>query len=132
MLSVEASQCAVVDKACTSTVCGEDWLDDFKNNISDEEKEKMKTFEGKKKFRFGDGRIVDSKRFMHLPVTLGGKKTILGVDIVDAKIPLLLSKKTLKKMGLKLNMTDDTAEIFGKIVTLNETSSGHYCINLEN
>ena len=130
LLSVEASQSAVVDTACTSTVCGEDWLEDFENNLSKEEKKKMKENAGARSFRFGDGKTVKSKRFVHLPVTLGGKHTLLGVDVVDAKIPLLLSKKTLKKMGMKLNMIDDTAEIFGKIVTLNETSSGHYCINL--
>ena len=34
----------------------------------------------------------------------------------------------MKKAQIKLDLTDDSAEIFGKHIYLNQTSSGHYCV----
>ncbi|ESO88641.1 hypothetical protein LOTGIDRAFT_165426 [Lottia gigantea] len=39
-----------------------------------------------------------------------------------------MSRDAMKKVRVKLNTVDDTAEIFDKIVSLNITTSGHYCI----
>ena len=45
-------------------------------------------------------------------------------------MPLLLSKESLKKANAILNLNDDKAILFGQNVKLEQTSSGHYCINL--
>ena len=52
----------------------------------------------------------------------------LRTDVVAADIPLLLSRKSMKTAGINIDLTSDTATIFGKSVMLNMTSSGHYCI----
>ena len=36
----------------------------------------------------------------------------------------------MKKAGVKLDLVNDSAEIFGKHIPLNHTESGHYCIPL--
>ena len=48
-----------------------------------------------------------------------------------SNIPLLLSKEDIKRFNFKIDMQNDTAEILGKEVNLDTTSSGHYCIALQ-
>ena len=54
----------------------------------------------------------------------------IKTDVVTSDIPLLLSLETMKKAGVKLDLVNDSAEIFGKHIPLNHTESGHYCIPL--
>ena len=54
----------------------------------------------------------------------------IKTDVVTSNIPLLLSLETMKKAGVKLDLVNDSAEIFGKHIPLNHTESGHYCIPL--
>ena len=43
-------------------------------------------------------------------------------------IPLLLSRKTMKTAGVKMDLQNDTANIPRKEVTLNLSASGHYSV----
>ena len=61
---------------------------------------------------------------------LAGKKCLIETDIVDSDTPLLMSKSAMKKAAMKLDVVNDKAEIFGKEVKLENTSSGHYSIPL--
>ena len=47
-------------------------------------------------------------------------------DVVDSDIPLLLSKPDMKRIGLQIDMENDTAKIFFKVIDLGTTPSGHY------
>ena len=51
--------------------------------------------------------------------------------MVDCFIPLLLNKKAMKRGEMKINMMNDTASIRGRQIKLKCTSSGHYCIPLQ-
>ena len=59
------------------------------------------------------------------------KQCEITTDIVNNDIPLLLSKEAMKKANMKLDLVNDKAEIFGEEVTLQNTSSGHYCVPLK-
>ena len=48
-------------------------------------------------FRFGDRRGVTSKMTVILPATIGHTKVNIKTDVVEADIPLLLSKYSMKK-----------------------------------
>lgn len=50
---------------------------------------------------------------------------------MDTDIPLLLSLKSLKGAGVKLDLERDEAVILGKTVSLNFTTSGHYCMPID-
>ena len=130
LLSVEAGCSGVIDTACTSTVCGKSWLEDCYSSMDENERKAVKEFPGGRSFRFGDGRILTSVKSVHLPVVIAGKALTLSTDVVTSTIPMLLSKKVLKKLDTKIDMSDDTAVIMGQKIPLNETSSGHYCISL--
>ena len=55
---------------------------------------------------------------------------MLVVSVVENDIPLLISKKDMKKIKMQLNFTNDTVNIHGKVLNLRCTSSGHYCISV--
>ena len=65
-----------------------------------------------------------------MPSIIGGTKCTIETDIVESKLALLLSKNSLNKAQTVLDMTTDTAKMFGMPVQLFQTSSGHYCIDL--
>ena len=98
--------------------------------LNDEEKKKIKQFTGRRLFKFGGGEVLSSIACYKIPAYLAGKEITIVTDVVDSDIPLLLSIKAMKKAGIILDLVNDSAEIFGKVVSLNHTSSGHYCVSI--
>ena len=56
---------------------------------------------------------------------------MIRTDVVVSDIPLFLSRSAMKTAGVKMDMENDTANIFGKDVSLNLKTSGHYCIPID-
>jgi transposase InsO family protein len=131
ILGDESRNCAVLDTACTSTVCGRKWLQCFLGTLTDQERSSMQRSPGRKIFKFGGGEKLKSTESVCLPCTLAGKEVRIQVDVVDSDIPLLLSLKSLKGAGVKLDLEKDEAVIFGRTVSLDFTSSGHYCVPVD-
>jgi hypothetical protein len=129
--SIEARKCAVLDSACSSTVCGECWLDDYLTSLEEKDRDKVSRSTSSKLFRFGGGEKLKSEGLFKIPAYIAGKEVTINTDVVKSDIPLLLSKYAMKQAGVKLNLQDDTAEILGVHLILNETSSGHYCIPID-
>ena len=130
-LGEEARNCAVLDSACTSTVCGEAWMQGYLESLSDEDKSKVEMLPGEKVFKFGGGEKLKSQGSYKIPAVLAGKDVTIATDVVSSGIPLLLSKGAMKKAEVKMNLKDDTAEIFGIDIALNLTTSGHYCVPID-
>ena len=128
---MESYGSAVVDTACTRTVCGRNWYDQYFSTLNTEEKSDVVEETSNRTFRFGDGANVVSAKNVTFPVTIGTTKCRINSEIVEADIPLLLSKESLKRAGAVLNLEKDEATMFGKTVKLDFTSTGHYCINLK-
>ena len=91
----------------------------------------MKQTKGQRVFKFGEGTCLQSKGEYSLPVVIAGKEAIVNTDVVESDIPLLLSRKTMKKGAVKMDLENDTAAFMGKEVALNLTTSGHYCIPID-
>ena len=68
---------------------------------------------------------------MIFPCSVAGVDCEIEADVVDSDIPLLLSKDSMKKAKMKLDLENDSASIFGKEVQLQCTSSGHYCVPID-
>ena len=128
VFTTEAMNCAVLDSACSSTVCGKDWLDSYMNSLTEQQKKEVKMKESNKIFKFGGGTRLFSDGQYSIPVQLAGHKLMLVTDVVRSDIPLLLSKSAMKSAKMHINLEDDTAEVMGQKISLNCTSSGHYCI----
>ena len=56
---VEAMGTAVTDTACTRTVCGERWLDNYLKTLDELSLKKVKRNPSSIGFRFGDGEIIN-------------------------------------------------------------------------
>ena len=126
----ETIGCAVVDSGCSKTVAGSQWVDCFLESLDETEVKKIYTKESNETFKFGKGDSIRSSGKIVIPVEFGKQKVTIESDIVEADIPLLLSKEALKKAGTILDFNNDTALMFGEQQTLIETESGHYAIPL--
>ena len=126
----EAYNTAVIDTACTKTVCGSKWLYKFVESL-DEKSQKETTFrESKTPFKFGDGETKYSYQLVKFPANIGGFECFIEAEVVDCDIPLLLSKDSLKRAQTILDINNDKVSMFGKQVDVQFTSSGHYCIDI--
>ena len=121
---------AILDSGCTNTVCGEDWLQNFIDNLSFDEREKMVISHSDQKFTFGDGRSITSKKKVNIPCWLGGKRGTLTTDVVDNNIPLLLSRRSMKRIGMVLDFKNDIVRINDRAMKLKVTNTGHYALPL--
>ena len=131
-LREETVDCAIIDSGCASTVCGEKWIEHFKESLSDEEKENIVEEDSKQIFTFGDGSSIKSKKKITFPCWLQGKAGTLTTDVVGCGIPLLLSRQSLKKMNMILDFGNDilSSSTGNTVIKLRNTSSGHYAMPL--
>ncbi|XP_045105480.1 uncharacterized protein LOC123500989 [Portunus trituberculatus] len=126
VLMAESVSYAILDTACNTTVCGIDWLESYTQTLSEEEKSKIEEQESGTVFRFGDGVEYKSMKKVKFPVNIIGNRASVTSDVVDCSIPLLFSKKAMKRAQMKIDLENDTAIIHGKTVDLSCTPSGHY------
>ena len=124
----ETLSCAVLDSGCSQTVCGKAWLDCYTDSLINENVIKAKP--STSAFKFGNGPPLMSEKKVVIPVVIGSKQVNLETDVIDADIPLLLSKGAMKKAYTVLNFNEDTVSMFREEHKLVKTSSGHYAIPL--
>ena len=65
---------------------------------------------------------------MNLPTAMGSKHVILNTDIVASDIPLLLSRKSIKRTVMAIDFKNDEAVASGKKIQLMNTKSEHYTL----
>ena len=110
-LGVDARNCAVLDSACSSTVCGDNWINNYIQSLDKNDRQKVKQTKGQKVFKFGGGTRLQSKGEYSLPVVIAGKEATIITDVVESDIPLLLSRTAMKKAAVKMDLEHDTATI---------------------
>ena len=120
----------ILDSGCSRSVCGYVWYQCYLDTLSEEVREGISTNKSESTFRFGNGSELKSMFNVNLPCMLAGKNVQINVDVISSEIPLLLSKKAMKKAQFLLDFKNDTVSIFGKKQSLNCTESGHYFIPL--
>ena len=129
-LTMEAMNKVVLDCGAAGTVCGNIWMKCYIDSLNDEEKDKIVYKTSNNKFKFGDGEKVCSQQLVKIPAVIGKTSVFIETDIVNKDIPLLLSKKSMKKADTELNFRDDTVTMFNQKLNLQVTKSGHYTIPL--
>ena len=53
VFTTDALNCAVLDSACSSTVCGKAWFEHYLNSLEPEDKNEVKKVFSGKVFKFG-------------------------------------------------------------------------------
>ena len=79
-------------------------------------------------FKFSDGNKLNSLYKVTRPCIIADIEVSIVTDVVDADIPLLLSKDSMKRARICLNFENDSIMMFKKKIPLRCTSSGHYHI----
>ena len=128
---MEAMNKAVLDCGAAGTVCGDIWMKCYIDSLDEDEKNKIVYKSSNNKFKFGDGEKVCSQQLVRIPALIGQRKIFIETDVVNKNIPLLLSKKSMKKADTELNFRDDTVMMFNQKLNLQVTKSGHYTIPLD-
>ena len=129
LLLEETINKAVLDSGASRTVCGKEWYDCYVDSLSQETRAGLKELPSDTIFRFGVGKLKADK-LVHLPVKLSDKEILLEVHVVQTDIPLLLSLKTMKKMGMQIDFERDKVALEEETFGLEITSSGHYALSL--
>ena len=130
ILVTETSKSAIVDTACSKTVAGLLWFQQFYDHLSESNKKLVLRTPSQTSFRFGDGRKVIASEKVVFPVTIAGVNCKIEAELVPENIPLLLSKSSLKRAGTIIDLQRDRAVMFNKEVDLHLSTAGHYCIEI--
>ena len=64
-------------------------------------------------FRFGDDKRFKAIKRVTLPCCMAGKNIKIKADVADCNIPILLSRDSLMRAAMEINMFSDTEEVFG-------------------
>jgi hypothetical protein len=122
----ETWNAVVLDCGATGTVCGRSWFDEYASSLNTSDSARITYTESSRSFRFGDGKMVISDKTAVIPAFIGRKNVLIRTDIINADIPLLLSKTAMKNAKMSLNFQDDSLSAFGQKLPLRVTSNGLY------
>lgn len=122
--------CAVLDSGCTKTVCGDKWLENYINSLSEEEAMTITESTSGSVFRFGDGERFHSSKRIKLPCRISSKEAFVETDVVSCDIPLLLSKAAMKRANTTIDFANDKVVMLGQTLLPIKNSAGHYCVRL--
>ncbi|CAG2196738.1 unnamed protein product [Mytilus edulis] len=79
---LESACSAIIDTACTRTVCGENWFKQLLERTGD-----ITTVTSSRAFKFGDGKVVNSFMRATIPAQIGSTNCKIETEIVKADIP---------------------------------------------
>ena len=127
----ECRGAAALDSCCTSNVAGESWIKMYLEELDEENYKKVETSPSSRTFGFGNNESLTANVSYRIPVLLAGKRKKLDIDVIKSDIPLLLSKKTMEKIGTKLDFKNKTITMYGNTVEMLETKSGHPIIKIQ-
>ena len=99
--------------------------------LCDEEKDNVHEEPSNEYFTFGDGHSVKSLKRLSIPCWIQGmERGYITTEVVKPKIPLLLSKTSMKKQEMVLDFKNDTIICGNEVIQLKNTESGHYALPL--
>ena len=124
-LVLESWNAVVLDSGATNTVAGEVWYNCYITSLNKNEKRLIKHHTPGNTYRFGNGKLFPVLQNVDIPISLGSRNVMLNTDIVASDIPLLLSRKSMKKSNMTFDFKNDHAVIFDQSIQLLATKSGH-------
>ena len=93
----ETLNCAVLDSGCTKNACGESWLTNYLDTLTESDRSKVVVEKSSNSFRFGNGKSLNSEKMVTFPAQIGKEDIMIKSDVIDSDLPLLLSKSAMSK-----------------------------------
>ena len=120
----------ILDCGCNCSVAGKEWSDDYIASLDENEQSRVKESTSTTKFKFGDGKVYQASKKINVPAQLGSKNVMIQYHVIDADLPLLLSKNAMQDAGCVIDFQKEKVMMFGNSVDLSFTQSGHYTVAL--
>ena len=114
----------------SKTVAEKKWFDNYTKMLDDTSLNKIDLFWLHAPFKFGDGWKILSEKLAIIPPKIEYTECKIDVEIVNTKMPLLLSKLSLKKANTVIDLQNNRVKIFDKINDVKLSSNGHYAIDI--
>ena len=89
------------------------WLSCYLDTLSVEELKLIHVEDTDSVFKFGDGKLIYSKKRITFPTIIAGKDVFLRTDVVSNDLPLLLSKEAMKKANTQIDFASEKVNILG-------------------
>ena len=124
----ETLNCAVLDSGCTKNVCGESWLTNYLDTLTESDRSKVVVEKSSNSFRFGNGKSLNSEKMVTFPAQIGKEDIMIKSDVIDSDLPLLLSKSAMKKANVKIDFSNDVVNMLNQKINIVFTGSGHYAV----
>lgn len=125
---------AILDSGCAATVAGTGWLLEYERQHNGGSRLARHT--SKLSFSFGKTRTLSAICYVLVPLLWGPLSGSLRIDIVPGKTPLLVSMRSMERMGLVMNFARKTLHMDrqGILLPMNMycSSQGHWCFRLHN
>ena len=101
---------AIVDTACTKTVAGHQWYEEY-CTWADARGFPIQLVEEKDNFRFGASRVHPSLFAVWAYFGISGKFIQVKVAVVQCRVPLLFSREVLAKLGMVYRAHEQSADL---------------------
>ena len=123
---------AVLDTGAISTVSGKVAINTAIKQMPERARKLIKVSPSNKVFKFGGGEKRKSLGHYAIPVSIGNRHNIiLYTDVVDAPIPILISKAAMKAAQSVIDTRDDTIILYNREkIPLVTVPAGHYGIEI--
>ena len=128
----EAFGSAVIDTACTKTVCGEKWMNMYLKMLNDEGQKNVCTSKSAQSFKFGDGEVMDSFLNVTIPAKIGSKVCKIETEVVKSDIPLLLHQAHNCISDVKILRQFQTSDHFPLCISINVPSVPQFDVDCDN
>jgi competence ComEA-like helix-hairpin-helix protein len=122
----------MLDTGCKRSVAGPTWHQQMRTRLSDLGLEPVQRA-CKAQFVFGSGKSVKATSSWVYPIAIRGRPALLDVAEVPCDCPGLMSKVSMKKMGMTYDLANETVDV--KILKLKSVpvlsiDTGHPVINI--
>ena len=121
---------AVLDSACTATVSGMSWIQNYIDQLPAQYSNLVSHTDIRTNVIFGSGNRVAITRKWFLPVIIGNINCFLGVLEVPGTLPLLLSVNSMRKARLSIDFDKNVVSIGGIKQSLHVASTGHIMMDI--
>ncbi|CAE7506765.1 GIP [Symbiodinium sp. CCMP2592] len=99
---------AITDTACSKTVTGQKWLEDYLR-LAKASGIETQFLNAQDDFRFGASRLFKATYTASIVMEVNGKHFVVRASVVDGEVPLLLSRRALSKLGMIYDIENHTA-----------------------
>ena len=88
----ETWSATLLDCGASKAVCGNEWFNQYVNNLCEEDQQQIQYSESNHMYWFGDGMKVKATCSVKTPALLGDNNIRIQTNVIENDIPLLLSK----------------------------------------